>query len=141
MKWWTVINPKNYNIPNKFVIEIPWKWTIKFCCITTTQWIRLRRFVIDSTSKLHVESPSRFHQFWKTNPGENYDIDSTWKFCRGFDFQSWQNIDEFSTWNFLCCLDVKATKLLYLLFPFYHFRTFSALWTYCKLIWYSAELM
>ena len=31
------------------------------------------------------------------NIGGNYDIDSTWKFQSGFDFQNRRNIDEFST--------------------------------------------
>ena len=29
-----------------------------------TQWTHLRRFAIDSTSKFHAESSSRFHQFF-----------------------------------------------------------------------------
>ena len=68
-----------------------------------------RRFAIDSTSKFHVESLSRFHQLWKVNPGVNYDILSTWKFRREFDFQNRWNIDEFSTWIFLCCFNVEST--------------------------------
>ena len=43
------------------------------------------------------------------NPSGNYYINLTWKFQRGFDFQNRQNIDEFSTWNFLCRFDVKST--------------------------------
>ena len=48
--------------------------------IKKTQWTHLCGFAGDSTSKFHVESSSRFHQFWKANPCGNYDIDSTWKF-------------------------------------------------------------
>ena len=80
-------------------------------------------FAIDLTSKFQVESSSRFHRFGKANPRGNHDIDATRKFRHGFDFQNRQNIDEFSTW----------------IFPIYHFLTFSALGTYSKLIWYSAE--
>ena len=39
----------------------------------------------------------------------NYDIYATWKFQRGFDFQNRRNIDEFSTYVFLCGFDVKLT--------------------------------
>ena len=70
-----------------------------------TQWTQIRRFAIFSTSKFHVESSSRFHQFWNANPHGNYDIDLTWKFRRGFDFQNRRNIDEFSRWIFLCRFD------------------------------------
>ena len=107
----------------------------------TSQWTHLHRFAIDSTSKFHAESSSRFYWFWKTNPCGNYDIDSMGKFWRGFNFQNQRNIDEFSTWIFLCPFKVESTQLLYSLFPFYHFLTFSALKTYSKLIWYSAESM
>ena len=104
-----------------------------------TQWTHLCWFAIDSTSKFHVESSRKLHLFWKANPCGNYDIDSTWIFPRGFDFQNRRNIDEFSTWSFLCRFDVKSTQLLYPLFPFYYFLTFSALRTYSKLFWYNAE--
>ena len=77
--------------------------------VLTSQWTNLRRFAIDSTSKLHVESSSRFHWFWKANPRGNHYIDSTWKFQRGFHSQNRRNIDEFSTWIFLCCFDVELT--------------------------------
>ena len=40
-----------------------------------SQWIHLRRFVIDSMSKFHVESSSKFHRFWKANSLGNYVID------------------------------------------------------------------
>ena len=33
-----------------------------------------------------VKSSSIFHRFWKADQCENYGIDSTWKFLRGFDF-------------------------------------------------------
>ena len=74
-----------------------------------SQWTHLRRFTIDSTSKFHAESSSRFHQFWKANPRGNYDIHSTWKFQRGFHFQNRRNIDEFSMRIFLCRFDVEST--------------------------------
>ena len=64
-----------------------------------SQWAHPRRFTIDSVSKFHGESSSKLHQFWKVNPRENHNIDSTWKFRRGFDFQNRENIDEFSRWN------------------------------------------
>ena len=46
------------------------------------------------------------------------------------------NIDESSTWIFLCSFDVE-----YWLFSIYYFLDLSALGTYSKLIWYSAESM
>ena len=104
-----------------------------------TQWTGLCRFPIDLTSKFHVESSSKLHRFWKANLHVNYDINSTWIFRRGFDFQNRRNIDEFSTWILLCHFDVKSTYFLYSLLPFYHFLTFSALGTYSKLFWYNAE--
>ena len=52
------------------------------------QWTHFCRFAIDSTSKFQVESSWKLHQFLKANPRGNYDIDSTWKFRRGFDFQT-----------------------------------------------------
>ena len=85
-------------------------------------------------SKFHEENSSRFRRFWKVNPRGNYDIDSTGKFRRSFDFQNWQNIAESSTWIFLCCFDVESAWLLYSLFPFYHFGTISALGTYFNLV-------
>ena len=45
----------------------------------------------------------------------NYEIDSTWKFPREFDFQNRQNIKKFSMWIFLFCFDVESTQLLFLL--------------------------
>ena len=63
--------------------------------------------------RLDVEIPrensQKSHRLWKANPRGNYDIDSTRIFRRGFDFQNRQNIDEYSTWIFLCCFDVKST--------------------------------
>ena len=53
-----------------------------------TQWTHLCWFAIDSTSKFHVESSRKLHRFWKANPRGSYDIDSTWIFRRGFDFQN-----------------------------------------------------
>ena len=73
-----------------------------------SQWAHLHQFAIDSTSKFHVERRWRLHQFCKANPRGNYDIDSTWIFRRGFDFQNRRNIDKFSTWIFLCHFDVKS---------------------------------
>ena len=55
-----------------------------------TRRTHLRQFTIDSTSKFHVESSSRFYGFWKVNPRETYDILLTWKFRCGFDFQNRQ---------------------------------------------------
>ena len=79
---------------------------IHSCC---TQWTHPRRFAIDLTSKFHMESLSKWHRFWKANPRGNYDIDSTWKFGHGFDFQNRRNINEFSMWIFRCCLEVEST--------------------------------
>ena len=107
----------------------------------TPQYTHLRRFAFDSTSKFHVESSPRFHRFWKENPGGNYNIDSTWKFRRGFDFKNRRNIAEISTWIFLCRFEVESTKLLYSLFPFFHFLSFSALKTYSKLIWLNLTVL
>ena len=48
-----------------------------------------------------VEIPrGKFVEFISILKG-NCDIDSTWIFRPGFDFQNRQNIDEFSTWIFL----------------------------------------
>ena len=64
------------------------------------------RFAIEIPRGKFVEIT---HRFWKANPRGNYNIDSTWKFRRVFDFQNRRNIDEFSTWIFLCHFDVKST--------------------------------
>ena len=96
---------------NCVMVLVMWlRSTLKFYLflISITQWTHLRRFAIDSTSKILVESSWKLHRFWKANPCGNYDIDSTWIFRRGFDFQNRRNIDEFSTWIFLCCFDVKS---------------------------------
>ena len=69
-----------------------------FFFLNHTQWTHLRPFAIDSMSKFHVESSTRFHRFWKA-----------WKFRRGFDFQNRRNIDEFFTWISLCRFDVEST--------------------------------
>ena len=61
------------------------------------QWTHLHRFANDLTSKFHLESSSIFHRFWKANPREHYDNDSTWKLWRGLYFKNRRNIDEFST--------------------------------------------
>ena len=53
--------------------------------------------LLDPNGQIFVNSPSKLHRFWKANPRGNYDIDSTWIFRRGFDFQNRRNIDEFST--------------------------------------------
>ena len=85
-----------------------------------------------------VDSPSvrRWNSTWKVRQDfvdfekrifGNYDIDLIWKFRRGFDFNIWRNIDEFSTWIFICCFDVESTQLLYSLYRFYHSLTFFAL--------------
>ena len=61
--------------------------SLAFVLLWCTQWTHLRRFAIDSTSKLHVENSSRFHQFQNGNAQGNYDtirrgnfdMDSTFK--------------------------------------------------------------
>ena len=63
----------------------------------------------------------------------HFDVDSTFK----IDEMSMSSPREF----FFIGFDVESTQLLYSLFPFYHFLTFSALGTYSKLFWYSVELM
>ena len=98
--------------------------------IKPSQWTHLHWLAIDSMLKFDVESSSRFSWFWKVNPHGNYDINSTWKLRRGLDFQNRQNIDQLSTWVFLCRINVELTLLLYSLFPLYRFLTFSALGTY-----------
>ena len=82
----------------------PWQFIIK-----VFQWTHLCWFAIDSTSKFHMERSWKLHWFWKANLPGDYDIDSTWIFRRGIDFQKWRKIVEFSTWIFLCCFDVKST--------------------------------
>ena len=89
--YWSLLAGKSRNTPEK------------------SQWTHLCWFAIDSTLKLYEESLSRFPQFWKANPCGNYDIDLMWKFRRGFHFQNPRNIDEISTWIFLCCFDVEST--------------------------------
>ena len=74
-----------------------------------TQWIHLRQFAINWTSKFHVESSWKLHPLWKANPRGKYDVDSKCIFRRRFDFPYRGNIDEFSTWIFLYCFDVKST--------------------------------
>ena len=74
-----------------------------------SQWTNPCRFTIDSTSRFHVESSSKWHRFWKANPHGIYNIDSAWKFRRWFDFQTRRNIDEFSAWIFRHCFNVKST--------------------------------
>ena len=64
---------------------------------------------------------------------------SVWRGTLDVDFQSRRNIDKFSAWIVQCRFD--AESLFYWLFPFYHFRTFYDVWTYSKLIWYTAQLM
>ena len=96
----------------KFVLPLVFSYLkshVLSCYTCLAQWTHLRRFAIDSTSKFHVENSSIFHRFWKANPRGNYDIDSTWKIRRGFDFQNRSNIDEFSTWIFRCLSNVKST--------------------------------
>ena len=63
--------------------------SLVFVLLWCTQWTHLRRFAIDSTSKLHVENSSRFHQFQNGNAQGNYDTNSTWKFRHGFNIQNW----------------------------------------------------
>ena len=75
--------------------------------------------LVEPNGHIFVDSPSvrrqystwilrrDFNDFESQIPRENYDIDSTWKFRRGFDFQNRRNIDEFSTWIFLCRFEVE----------------------------------
>ena len=44
MKWWTIINIKNYNISNKVIIKTPWICTIK-CYSVSTIYILYHYFV------------------------------------------------------------------------------------------------
>ena len=65
---------------------------------------------------IFVDSPSirRQNSTWKVR--ENYidferriHVEIMTSIRRGFDFQNRRNIDEFSTWIFLCRFDVKST--------------------------------
>ena len=76
--------------------------------ILSTQWTRLRRFSVDSTMKIHIDSPSIFHGLRRANPRVKNDIDSTWITRRRFNFQNWRNIDEFSTCIFLSLFNVES---------------------------------
>ena len=82
-----------------------------------SQWTHLHRFAINSTSKFHVKSLSRFRPFWKNTHG-NYGIDLTWKFWQGFNFQNRRNIDELFTWIFLFHFDIKSTNFCICCFQF-----------------------
>ena len=57
---------------------------------------------IGPTSKLHVERA--FIDFER-----RIHVEIMISIRRGFDFQNWQNIDDFSTWIFLCRFDVEST--------------------------------
>ena len=75
--------------------------------------------------------------------------ESTWKLWHQFDvdISTWIRLSKSTKYrwvlhaHFLCRFNVKSTLLLYSLFTFYHFLTFSALGTYSKLFWYNAELL
>ena len=62
------------------------------------------RSYVDSTSKrhrkIHVENPSIFRRFWKSNPWRNFHSQSMSQFLHGFDFQNWSDFRELFTWNF-----------------------------------------
>ena len=45
-------------------------------CLTPSKSTHICPFTMNSTSKIHLGSSSRFHRFWKANPRENYDINS-----------------------------------------------------------------
>ena len=92
------------------------RWRL-FLVLNLPQWTHLCWFAINLTSKFHVESSSRCYRFWKANLRENYDINSTWKFQRGFEFQNRRIIDEFSTWIFVCFFNVESTRLGSSLYP------------------------
>ena len=107
---WKVNSQKSLYKKNLFwFIEVSRNHFNNMVSIKPSQWTHLRWFAIDSMSKFDVESSSRFHWFWKANPHGNYDINSTWKLRRGLDFQNRQNIDQFSTWVFLCRINVELT--------------------------------
>ena len=84
-------------------VKVTTQVTIEFPMDTSSS-IR-HRFDVEIPRGKFVEITS----IWKANPRGNYDIDSTWIFRRGFDFQNRRNIDEFSRWIFLCRFDVKST--------------------------------
>ena len=126
-----------------------WKWQLlKFYLTTSFLYMLVSHFssflfVIEiysmGTSSLirhqfDVETPRgnfvEITSILKGNLRRNYDIDSTWIFRRGFDFQNRRNIDEFSTWIFPCPFNVKSTWLLYSLFPFYHFLLWEPILNY-----------
>ena len=62
------------------------------------------RGYVDLTSKrhrkIHVDKPSIFCRFWKSNPCRNIHLESISLFPSGFAFQNRCNFHEISTWNF-----------------------------------------
>ena len=94
------------------VVQCQWL----FFATLYSQWTYLRWFTMGLTSKFHEERSSGFHQIWKVNPRRSYDIDSTWKFLRGFDFQCHRNIDEFEkvdfSISFRCWIDLTSVFFL-----------------------------
>ena len=65
------------------------------------QWVqKLRRSTSKRHRKIHVENPSIFRRFWKSNPRRNFHIESMSQFPHGFAFQNWCDFHELSTWNF-----------------------------------------
>ena len=70
----------------------------------TSLWIRCRFDVdIQRATFMEITSILKDESTWKS------DIDLTWIFRRGFDIENRRNIDEFSTWIFLCHFDVELT--------------------------------
>ena len=91
--------------------------------------------------RFNVELPrGKFVEFTSILKGEstwNFDIDSMWKFRRGFNFQNRHNIDEFATWIFLCRFDVESTEPLCSLFPLYisqHFLLWEPILCYSGIV-------
>ena len=85
---------------------------------------KVRGNFIDFERRIHVEIMTSIRRGY-------FDVDSTFK------------IDEISMSSprgfFFVVSTSNRRKLLYPLFPFYYFLTFSALGTYSKLFWYNAE--
>ena len=75
--------------------------------------------------------------------------ESTWKLWHRFDVEisTWIWLSKSTKYRWVLYVDFstlfrrRIDILLYWLFPLYYFLTFSALVTYSKLFWYSAESM
>ena len=123
----------------KNVIELKWNvhlihllllLLLLFTAVVEPQWTHPRQFAIDSTSKFHVDSSSKLHRFWKTNPRRNYDIVSTWIRLSKLTEYRWVFHVDFST-SFLRRIDVTSVLAVSIvLFP-----------NICSGNWYSAESM